>query len=375
MDFELPGALTISLSTPFIILVVILCLIAFGSLRRFRQKRVARSEEHDTVKERIRQGLDLTGGPLKRVTVRNLKKDKTNQNIVAVLNVFGPILDDPGVASPLLRSYATFGENVREILMQLRGEVRVKGVIIRFNTPGGTVSGSEAIREGIEECNKVKPVYAHVGGISASGGVWAMTAARKIIAGRESMVGSIGVIGPTLFSYKGVKEIGQGLFGTTVEAGEIGADVLFAGKGKTLGNPFAPRDEDVIQRFNNLLNRTYLRFVDTVLCGRPKATREMLTEIGAAILDASEAIKVGLIDDIGSRRDAEQSLLNELKLAYEDTAFVLIHKPVREQFSSFFVQASEYLPGGILRRQEALVAALHSETGLLVAPFAMQKLI
>lgn len=349
-----------------VVLLLPLLLRPFGALKK-------KAEAYRAAKRRAEAGLGVVGPSMLRSTVQRLAAIP-GKNLVAVVNISGTILTDSNSAPFFMRNNAVFGEQVRDIMLNLASVERVRGVLTRFQTPGGTVSGSEAIREGMEACNKEKPVIAHVTGMSASGGVWAMSAARRIYAERESIIGSIGVIGPTLFTYKDVTAV-QGMFGSGVE-GTITARVLSKGRGKSFGSPYAEPEAGVVEHFEQFLEDTYNRFKALVLSARPKMVYQELEDLGAMVTSSQHALDMNLIDGIGNMSVAEHELMKEANLSFEDTTFVQI---VVEQQGGFVSRIfAEYLPAllphAARASQEAVASALSQEIVLAMSPLAMRPL-
>lgn len=101
---------------------------------------------------------------------------------VAVVSLDGPITDDSVQA-------------LREDLRRVRRDGSVKAVVLRVNSPGGTVAATESLYLAVNKTASRKPVVASVSGIGASGGYWSMLPAERIYTTPGSLVGSVGVIG------------------------------------------------------------------------------------------------------------------------------------------------------------------------------------
>ncbi len=260
-------------------------------------------------------------------------------NTVAVLNVKGPILTDSSSAPAFLRKSVSFGDEIHDALLGLAKNPCVSTVIIHFNTPGGTISGSQAIADGISLCGQKKATWAHVTDLSASGGVLAMVTAQHISAEESALIGSIGVIGPTVFHYDDVASLGGGFLGTQVVAKKITAKVFSSGKGKTLGNPYAPRDIEAEDKFQEIFDKAYEKFRRHVEKNREKITSATLQEIGARIFDARTAKELGLIDFIAKFQMVKQSVadaITKLDPEKKPCHFVEIKRTPKDNFSLLF---------------------------------------
>jgi protease IV len=269
--------------------------------------------------------------------------------------------------SPWARGFSTFGGDLGEVLKRLAVTPNVKAVLVRFNTPGGTIAGSQNISDGLKSCREAgKYTIAYVPELSASGGVWAMVGAETIVAHQDAMLGSIGVLGPRLMHYEEVSQVGGGLLGEQVKARKISAQTLFAGKGKTLGDPYSTPDPDAVQKFQNILTRTYDRFVAHVGSLRGIPARA-LRDIGAAIFDAPEAQALKLVDVLGDLDTVKKLIAQKIGSKWDDCTVVNVRLSGRERFSTIFAEmAPDLVPWlrsssmrTVLARYPALVLAEH----------------
>ena len=182
---------------------------------------------------------------------------------------------------------------------------RIDAVVVQFATPGGTVPGAQAIGDGILHVRvRGKPVVAHIDGLSASGGVYAMVAADQIMASVGSIIGSIGVTLGTHHVYTDVTAIRHG-FGAGIEAkSPISTRSYTAGMGKDILSPWrepSPAEEASIRA---LLDDSYDLFVRRVAKFRHIPPEKIRDELGALIFSESEAKRLNLIDSIGNRHHA-----------------------------------------------------------------------
>ncbi|MEQ1714746.1 MAG: S49 family peptidase, partial [Hyphomicrobium sp.] len=168
-----------------------------------------------------------------------------------------------------------------------------------------------------------KPIIGHALTMCASGGMLATAAASETYAQEGALIGSIGVAGPTLISYKGVTDIDGGLLGGGVGAKEIVAQVLTAGKGKAFGNPYDVPDPSVVAHFKQMLDREYTRFKEVVSAGRG-ITMDKLNEIGAMIFDPTEAQELKLIDGIADEEQIRDIIAAKLGVDRDKCSFVRV---------------------------------------------------
>ena len=188
------------------------------------------------------------------------------------------------------------GELANEVYGQLkaaRHDNKVKGLIVRVNSPGGTISASDQIYKEICKFREEekKPVVAFMQGVAASGGYYTSVACEKIIAEPTTITGSIGVIS-LYFVVQELLENKLGVMPITVKSGQK----------KDWPSSFrAPSPEELQYMQDKLIKPAYDRFVQVVADGRkalltPDNVRKLAD---GGIFGAQEALEEKLIDDIG----------------------------------------------------------------------------
>ncbi|TKJ26440.1 hypothetical protein A6V29_03595 [Blastococcus sp. CCUG 61487] len=200
----------------------------------------------------------------------------------------------------------TYGYEVADTIDAL-DEDDADGLILELNTPGGTIYGSRAIADAVERYRERTGhrVMAHVQGMSASGGVYAMAGADEIVADHGSLVGSIGVIMGPFERYRDVTAIPGTLLepGVTTEGG-ITEEYLSRGRGKDLGNPYRDMTDEERAVLGAGLEREYAEFVDWVSETRGIPAQTIVDELGAFVFDGQTAIERGLVDRVLGREEA-----------------------------------------------------------------------
>lgn len=205
----------------------------------------------------------------------------------------------------------------QQLIESQDGELKpgqVKGILICINTPGGTADDSDAIYRMVSEYKKryKVPVTAYIEGLCASGGTFIACAADKIYASEDSLVGHVGVLlSPPFFNFsKFMDRLG------------IESKTFYAGKDKDDMNPFRAWREGEGQNFERLVSFMYDRFKSVVAQNRPKLTVDVLTEEGAQIYPAPQALELGYIDErANSLDDVLKTFATELNI-YEEYQFV-----------------------------------------------------
>lgn len=210
---------------------------------------------------------------------------------VALVYAEGPIIYGPRRRGFSVGRHIASTPVVR-LLEKLRVQERVKAVVLRINTGGGSALASELIWQAVRRLAKKKPVVVSMGDVAASGGYYIASAAQVIFARPNTITGSIGVIGGKLSL--------AGLFqkiGVTSEVITRGARAdLF-----TLARPWTPEERQLLQRY---MARTYQLFVERVAAGR-KLTPEAVKRVAEGrVWSGRAALGHHLVDRLGGLLDA-----------------------------------------------------------------------
>lgn len=234
----------------------------------------------------------------------------TAPNTLRAIKIYGPIMTSASDGVALTAS--TYGYEVARLIDGIKSE-DAAGLLLLVNTPGGTVTGAKAIADAVSRYQQRtgKKVVAHVQGMAASGGMYAMAGADEIIADHGSLVGSIGVIFGPFSRYRDVVAItGTAFEQGVVTQGGITQEYLTQGTDKDFGNPFRdmrPSERKVIE--DGLAN-VYNDFVTWVATSRKLSATSIKDDLGAHIFDVKTAMAKGLVDrqlgvDEAYRRAAE----------------------------------------------------------------------
>jgi protease IV len=192
------------------------------------------------------------------------------------------------------------GDLANDVYRQLKAARRdshVRALIVRVDSPGGTISASDQIHEQIEKFRKEekKPVVAFMQGVAASGGYYASVASDQIVAEPTALTGSIGVIS-WWFVVQHLLEDKLGVLPVTVKSGPKDWPSSFK----------EPTPEELKYMQDKLITPAYERFVRIVAEGRKKSlTLDQVKKLAdGSIYGAQEALDVKLIDKIGYLDDA-----------------------------------------------------------------------
>jgi len=172
-------------------------------------------------------------------------------------------------------------------LRRIRSDDTIKAVVLRVNSPGGSVGASEEIQREIRLIRKTKPVVVSMGTYAASGGYWISAESDRIFAEPTTITGSVGVFGvqfdvQRLFSNLGITF-------DRVKTGKF-ADIV------TISRPKTPEEMAVFQR---MVDWIYDEFIDRVADGR-HLRRPYVEEIAQGrVWSGAQALRLGLVDEIG----------------------------------------------------------------------------
>ncbi|CAI0899398.1 MULTISPECIES: signal peptide peptidase SppA [Serratia] len=215
---------------------------------------------------------------------------------IAVIFVNGAIMDGPQTPG------SVGGDTTASQLRQARLDPKIKAVILRVNSPGGSVSASEVIRSELAAVRAAgKPVVVSMGGMAASGGYWVSTPADYIIASPSTLTGSIGIFG-VINTYENTLD-SVGVHTDGVATSPL-ADLAVT---KALPPEFS-------QMMQLNIENGYKNFIDLVATAR-KMTPEQVDQIAQGhVWIGSDAKKNGLIDQLGDFDDAVKKAAELAKL-------------------------------------------------------------
>ena len=223
-------------------------------------------------------------------------------------------------------------ERISRAIRKARTDDKVKAVVLRVNSPGGSALASDVIWREVVLTKKVKPVIVSMGDLAASGGYYIACAADSIFAQPNTITGSIGVFGiiPNMQKFFNNK---LGITFDRVKTGEY-ADL------GSVARPLTSTERLVIQ---NEVNRIYNSFTKRVAEGRKK-TQQYVDEIGQGrVWSGSEALKIGLVDKLGDFDDAIRSAATMAKIKdYRIVSYPIQKDPLDALFDKSSDNIKEY---------------------------------
>lgn len=214
-----------------------------------------------------------------------VEKTKDHKDKIAVLYAEGQIRDDD--SSPFSMDDAVISEKMAKELRKLKDDEKVKAVVFRVNSPGGSAYISEQIWKEVVELKAVKPIVVSMGDYAASGGYYISCAANKIIAEHTTLTGSIGVFG-----------VIRNLTGTFEKVG-VTTDIVKTNTYADLGDASRPMREDEKALIQHSVERTYDLFLTRCADGRGMSKAEIDSIGQGRVWTGEQALERGLVDQLG----------------------------------------------------------------------------
>lgn len=244
---------------------------------------------------------------------------------VAIVVAKGTILDGNQKAGTI------GGDSTARLLRKARLDDNVKAVVLQIDSPGGSAFASEVIRQEVLELQRVgKPVIASMSTYAASGGYWIAASADRIIASPSTITGSIGVFG-MFMTYENSLDY-LGIHSDGVASTELA--------GFSAVRPLAPQFGQILQR--NVEN-TYGNFLSLVSSARDMTVEDVDNVAQGRVWIGSDAIELGLVDELGTLDDAVAAAAEVAELDNFDTFYVQRTLSAQEIFwKEFFGQAMTF---------------------------------
>jgi len=211
---------------------------------------------------------------------------------IGVVYIDGMISFPPDTTGLYKRFHGT--EYIISQLKKFQKDDNIAAVILRINSPGGTVAAVQEIYQQVQNLKKAKKkVVASIGDIAASGAYYIACAADKIVANHGSLTGSIGVI-------MSVPNIGGFL-----EKIGVRVNIIKSGKHKDIGSFLRDMSEEEKGLLQGVIDNAYSQFFNVVAKNRTKIKKEELMKIAdGRIFTGEQAKQTELIDELGTYEDA-----------------------------------------------------------------------
>ena len=307
---EIPQRLTVANGNPAKLALESKLVDGLKTRDEFREVMIQRGAKDDETKSFRQVSFDAYLGTL---------KPQRTGDAVAIVVAEGEISD---ASAPPGR---VGGRSTAELIRKARDDEKVKALVLRVNSPGGAVLGSELIRRELELTRSAgKPVVISMGNVAASGGYWISMASDEVIADAATITGSIGVFAMLPTGEKAMEKLSIATGGVTTT---------------WLGGAYDPRrglDPRFAQMVQSVIGNIYADFTAKAAVAR-KTTPEKINEVAQGrVWTGNQAKARGLIDRIGSLGDAIKSAASKAKLG--DDARVTYVEVERSRFEKLVAQ-------------------------------------
>ena len=302
------------------------------------------------IKKRLKLGKDDDINQLMLSDMLNVKsKEKNDGEQIAVYYAYGSIVDNEAFDLLSGTDHKIVGKTTAEDLRKLADDDDVKAVVFRVNSGGGSAVASEQIRHAIKLIKEKKPVVVSMGGMAASGGYWISSPANYIFAEPTTITGSIGIFGliPNLSGLV-TDKLGVTFDGVTTNKHTDYETDLVLGK-----------DNDENMKFmQTYVDRGYQSFLDIVSEGRKMKPEEVDSIAQGRVWLATDALKIKLVDKLGSLDDAVKKAAELAKLKEYHTA----EYPAKGSWMDQFLPSENkgsYLDSKFQQEMKALLGDLY----------------
>ncbi|VXB73361.1 signal peptide peptidase SppA [Maribacter litoralis] len=225
---------------------------------------------------------------------------------------------------------------INEALIKAREDDKVKAIVLRVNSPGGSALTSDIIWREVELTKKEKPVIVSMGNVAASGGYYIAAGADKIYAEPTTITGSIGVFGTVPNLTELADNVG------------INAEQVGTNKNAVEYSLFEPMQDSFKNQVQESIEETYETFLQRVSQGRGMTMAQVDSVAQGRVWSGTEALEIGLVDELGNLDDAIAAAAEMAELsAYGVKKF--------PKYKSGFERFMEDLEGASVRVKENLL--------------------
>ncbi len=229
---------------------------------------------------------------------KSADKGEAGGDRVAVLYAYGDIVDGEGVEGQI------GGDKLSRELRELRRDDKVKAIVLRVNSPGGSALASESIWREVDLTKKTKPIVVSMGDYAASGGYYISAAADSIFADPTTLTGSIGVFG-LVPSFQKLFNTNLGIHFEAVKTAK------FADMDVDMDRPLTEEEKTIIQ---GGVNKIYQVFMKRVADGRKISIAEVDSIGQGRVWTGEQAVKLKLVDRVATLDQAIAAAAKKAKL-------------------------------------------------------------
>ena len=279
---------------------------------------------HDDIRKILKVAADEDYNTITMLDYANnvatTSKGTTSKDKIAIIYAQGEIGNGEGDVNVI-------GElSMRRSLQDARRDEKIKAIVLRIDSPGGNALTSDLIWREIELTKKVKPVVVSMGNLAASGGYYIACNANKIFAESNTITGSIGVFG-LLPNFTGLTSK-MGINSEQVSTNQNASDY-------SVFKPLADNYKFIAQES---VEKIYTTFVNRVATGRKMSFEQVDAIAQGRVWSGSEAVKIGLVDQIGGLEAALKYAADLVKIEnYKTQSFPVYEKDFHDYLGSLGV--------------------------------------
>jgi protease-4 len=281
--------------------------VGFDDEARARAKQAAKSEHVTDDSQRERDEFELSD---LLDALFEEKDEQASGERVVLAHLDGTIMmgNERSSGSAHARSFVA-------AMRRFADDEGVKAVVLRIDSPGGSVLASDAMWHAVRRVAKRKPVIASLGDMAASGGYYVAAAATEVMARDESIVGSIGVVGGKLVAHQLAERVG------------VRFERLSRGRHAAWTSPTQPFSDEERALFQRSLHAAYDRFLARIVEGRKLPLERIQPLAEGRIMTGRRARQGGLVDSEGGLREALARARKQAKLGEDVEVQVWPHRP------------------------------------------------
>lgn len=265
---------------------------------KLADKLIQKSEYDQLLKQKlkVKKEKDLNRISVSKYIAANSdRKSSGKDGQVAVLYASGQIFNGEGYQN-------IYAKNFVEEIQKIADNDKIKAVVFRINSPGGSANASDEILFELQELKKKKPLVVSFGDYAASGGYYMAMAADKIYSEPNTITGSIGVFGMITYFKDLANRNGINSYDVTTNSNSNYYSII---------NGVSPSAVDM---FTKSVEGTYKRFVYFVTQNRKKSFEQIDEVGGGRVWSGTRAKQIGLVDELGSLHDAVNFAAQKAKL-------------------------------------------------------------
>ncbi|WP_392339805.1 signal peptide peptidase SppA [Moritella marina] len=240
---------------------------------------------------------------------------------VGIIFANGQILDGNQPAG------AIGGKSLSKLLLQAKDDDKIKALVLRIDSPGGSAFASEQVRTAILEVKQAgKPVIVSMGSVAASGGYWIASAADEIWAKPTTITGSIGIFGMFATTEKLLAKMG-------IYSDGVGTTDY---TGLSVNRELPAHMAQIIQM---TVENGYSNFLNVVAEGRDMTTEQVDKIAQGRVWTGRDALRLGLVDNLGSLNEAIESAAVKADVSSDSLILIQTPRSERDKLLSMFTQS------------------------------------